>query len=186
MPHNIPSNLHLFLQELDKHVPGKTDLVVGGAGALLLAYDPAVATQDIDFIGEKTRDLLRLSEVAGKGSEIHRLTDYYVDIVPPGWFPNAQGWSGRAISVDVPGLKHINLKVLELHDLILSKLKRFGSGDRKDIRTLCDRAELDIETLRKRYRLARQFYDYDEREKLDKNFQLVEVEFLGEQPTRFD
>jgi hypothetical protein len=94
----------------------------------LLARDPAVATQDIDFIGDKTKDLLRLSEVAGKNR----------------------------------------------------------SGDRKDIRTLCDRAELDIETLRKRYRLARQFYDYDEREKLDKNFQLVEVEFLGEQPTRFD
>ena len=86
----------------------------------------------------------------------------------------------------MPHLKHIKLKVLELHDLILSKLKRFGSGDREDIRTLCDRAELDITTLRKRYSLARQFYDYDEREKLDKNFQLVEVEFLGEQPKRLD
>ncbi|MGH9462849.1 MAG: hypothetical protein ACRD1X_16655 [Vicinamibacteria bacterium] len=75
MAHNIPSNLRVFLQELDKHLSSKTDLLVGGA---------------------------------------------------------------------------------------------------------------DITTLRKRYSLARQFYDYDEREKLDRNFQLVEVEFLGEQPTRFD
>ena len=186
MPHNIPSNLQVFLQELDKHVSNKADFLVGGAGALLLAYDPAVATQDIDFIGEKTEVLRKLSDVAGKDSEIHRLTDYYVDIVPPGWFPNAPGWHERAVPVDVPGLRHINLRVLELHDLILSKLKRFGSGDRQDIRSLCDRDELDIRTLRERYEQARQLYDHDEREKLDRNFRIVEVEFLGLEPSDFD
>lgn len=186
MQPNIPSNLRTFLQELDKHVAGKTELLVGGAGALLLAYDPAVGTQDIDFIGERTGDLLRLSEVAGKDSEIHRRTHYYVDIVPPGWFPNLPGWGARAILVNVAGLMHISLRVLELHDLILSKLKRFGSGDRQDIRSLCNRDDFDVTTLRERYEQARLLHDFDEREKLDEIFQIVEVEFLGEQPSRFD
>lgn len=188
MPQKIPRNLLVLLQKLDEHLAGedRTELLVGGAGALLLAYDGQLATGDVDFIGERTGVLLELSELAAKNSEIHRLTDYYVDIVPPGWFPNAPGWLGRAVEVHVAGLTHIDLRVLEIHDLILSKLKRFGSGDREDIRSLCDRPELDVDTLRKRYEQARQPYDHDEREQLDKNFQLVEVEFLAQKPSNFD
>jgi len=187
MPRSIPRNLLLFLQKLDDHLPANTrvPLYVGGAGALLLAYDGQVATDDVDFIGERTGLLLELSEFAGKDSEVHQLTNYYLDIVPPGWFPNAWGWSNRAVPTLIPGLSHIDLRVLELHDLIISKLKRFGSGDREDIRNLCNHPELDVEILRQRYQEARELYDYDQRERMDDNFRLVEVEILGLEPTEF-
>jgi len=184
----IPRNLLVFLQMLDEYLvdEGRVQLLIGGASALVLAYDGQLATRDLDVIGERTGVLLALSERMGSGSEAHRLTGYYLDVVPPGWFPNAPGWRARAVPVPVPGLQHIELKVLEVHDLILSKLKRFGSGDRDDIRSLCDRAEFDVEILKERYQQARQLYDRDEEEKLDENFRFVEIEFLGEEPSHFD
>ena len=90
------------------------------------------------------------------------------------------------MTVETLGLKHIELRVLELHDLILSKLKRFAGKDRDDIRGLCEREEFNIDTLRARYRNARQMFDFDEQEKLDRNFRFVEAEFLALEPTQFD
>jgi hypothetical protein len=96
------------------------------------------------------------------------------------------GWRNRTIPVNVPELRHIKLRVLEAHDLIISKLKRFAGKDRQDIRALCGRSEVRVETLRSRYREARLLWDYDEREDMDRNFQTVEVEYLGREPTEFE
>jgi hypothetical protein len=161
-------------------------LYLGGGAAILLAYEGQLGTDDIDFIGEKAGLLKRLSEEAGKGSELHRATNYYVDVVPPGLFPQEWGWRARAKSVEVSGLKHIDLRILELHDLILSKLRRFSGKDQEDIRSLCDREEFEIQTLRSRYAEARLGYDHDERHKLDTNFRFIETEFLALQPSDFD
>lgn len=40
----------------------------------------------------------------------------------------------------------MKLKVLELHDLVLSKLSRFAGKDREDITWLCERPEFDVGT----------------------------------------
>lgn len=88
--------------------------------------------------------------------------------------------------MNVPELRRIKLRVLEVHDLIISKLKRFAGKDRQDVRDLCGRTEVNVETLRSRYREARLLRDYDEREEMDRNFRIVEVEYLGRDPTEFD
>lgn len=125
-------------------------------------------------------------EIAGKDSDLHRETDYYLDIVPPALFPQEWGWRKRALGLETLGLNHIELKVLGLHDLILSKLKRFAGKDQDDIRGLCDLEPFRIDTLRSRYRNARQTFDFDEQEKLDRNFRFVETEFLALEPSQFD
>jgi len=181
-------SLTFFLARLDECLPlgEKTVLYVGGGAAVLLAFDGKLGTVDVDFIGEKTGVLQQLSEVAGKGSELHRETEYYVDVVPPGLFPQEWGWRDRARTVDVPGVARIELKTLELHDLILSKLRRFGGKDRQDVRDLCDRSEFDVEILRARYAQARLRFDRDEREKIDENFHYIEREILAVDRTVFD
>jgi hypothetical protein len=165
----------------DQHV----ELYVGGGAAILLAYDGILATGDVDFIGPKSGLLLEMSQLLGKGSEHHRQTKLYFDVVPPGLFPSDMGWQGRTIPVNLPELQRVKLRVLEVHDLIVSKLKRFSDKDRRDVRALCNRPEIDIRTLRARYRQARLLHDYDERERMDVNFQFVEVEYLGRSPTEF-
>lgn len=181
-------NLRTFLARLGEHFASveNTVLYMGGGAAILLAYEGQLRTDDVDLIGEKTGLLKRLSEEAGKGSDLHRATDYYLDIVPPGLFPQEWGWRSRTKRLELPALEHIELRILELHDLILSKLKRFAGKDQEDIRGLCEREEFEIETLRSRYSQARLRYDYDEREKLDANFRFIEIEFLTLEPSDFD
>lgn len=180
------SDVVALLRELDARLEGTpTKVWIGGGAAILLAYEGTLATVDVDLIGEKVGDLLHMSSVASKGSPLHRATNLYCDVVPPGLFPSEFGWRGRAIPVDVPELSHLKVRVLEIHDLIISKLKRFSPKDRQDIRHLCGKA-VCLEVLRKRYWGARMLFDYDEREELDRNFNLVETEFLGADATSFD
>jgi hypothetical protein len=75
----------------------------------------------VDLIGEKTGLLKRLGEEVDKGSEVHRETDYSLDVVPPVLYPQEWGWRSRAWSMVLPGLEHVALRVLEIHDLVLSK-----------------------------------------------------------------
>lgn len=181
-------DLAAFLKHIDEQIPGsqKAQLYIGGGAALLLAYDGELATDDVDCIGVKKQLLKKLYERAGKGSDIHRQTGYYLDLVPPGKFPQEWGWRGRAKGIKVPGVMHMEIKVLEIHDLILSKLRRFAGKDQDDIKWLCDRPEFDVAILRSRYRAARGLYDHDERDKLDRNFRFLEEEILATAPTNFD
>ncbi len=158
---------------------------MGGGAAILLAYDGTVATVDIDLIGEKVGLLLHLSGLAPKGSALHRLTHLYCDVVPPGLFPSEFGWRSRAIAIDLPELSHLRIRVLEIHDLILSKLKRFSPKDREDIRHLSGRTQVTSVPCGNAIAM-RDFLDYDQREKLDSNFNLVETEFLGAEPSSFE
>jgi len=134
-------------------------------------------------LGQGQALLASLCELAGAESDIHETTGYYLDVIPAGLFPQASAWRKRATRVHIPGTKRIELKVLELHDLILSKLRRFLGKDRQDIKALCDRSGFDIHVLRARYRDARLIYDYDEREAMDRNFRFIETEFLALEPT---
>jgi hypothetical protein len=177
-----------FLKRVEQRLKPnqKVELFVGGGAAILLAYDGMLATVDVDFIGPKSGLLLEMSKLLGKGSEAHRETKLYFDVVPPGLFPSDLGWRNRMIRIDLPQLRNIGLRVLEIHDLIISKLKRFSGKDQRDVRALCNRPEVDIHTLRARYREARLLRDHDEREKMDVNFRVVEVEYLGRKPTEFE
>jgi hypothetical protein len=98
-----------FLKVLDRTVKPtrKIELYLGGGAAVLLAYDGSQPTVDVDAIGESTAILRELEDVAGRNSDIHRLTGFYLDIVPPGKFPSAQGWQGRCQPVDIPHLESL-------------------------------------------------------------------------------
>ncbi len=181
---DVMSFLKVLEQQLEPN--RQVELYVGGGAAILLAYDGTLATVDVDFIGQKSGLLLEMSKLLGKGSETHRKTKLYFDVVPPGLFPSDLGWRNRTIRIDLPQLRNIRLRVLEIHDLIISKLKRFSGKDRRDVRALCNRPEIDIHILRARYREARLLRDHDEREEMDVNFRVVEVEYLGRKPTEFE
>ncbi len=176
-----------FLQKLDKLVPDDRDLdlYLSGGAAVLIAYAGTLATKDVDAIGRSEGILRVLQEHAGKESDIHVDTGLYLDLVSPGLFLSEYGWRARAQPVAVANLQRLRVYVLELHDLILSKLKRFNAKDQQDLEWLCLRPELDADVLRKRYCGARQLLDYNEKDTIDARVNHIEEEFLGLPPTRF-
>ena len=174
-----------FLRKLDNLIPDdqKFDLYLNEGAAILIAYDGTVATKDVDAIGRPEGLLRLLHEHAGKDSRVHVDTGLYLDVVAAGLFLSEHGWQGRAHPFGEANLERLRVYVLELHDLILSKVKRFNAKDQQDVEWLCYREELDIEILRERYRRARQLLDHDEKEKADVNFNHIETAFLGLRPT---
>ena len=176
-----------FLRKVDALLkpPRKLDLYLGGGAAVLLAYGGRQATVDVDAIGSPEETLGELRRAAGRNSDIHRVTRYYLDLVPEGMFPHALGWRARSRLVDIPDLKNLRVHVLDPYDLVISKLgpKRFGPKDREDIRDVCDNARILPEVLREKYREARETFDRDEQDRMDENFRYVETEFLGLTPT---
>ncbi len=76
-----------FLRKVDALLkpPRKLDLYLGGGAAVLLAYGGRQATVDVDAIGSPEETLGELRRAAGRNSDIHRVTRYYLDrgYVPP-------------------------------------------------------------------------------------------------------
>jgi hypothetical protein len=50
----------------------------------------------------------------------------------------------------------------DVHDLIVSKLRRYHAGDREDVQILCDTGKVAVATLRDRFDRAFAFCDMDD------------------------
>lgn len=133
-----------FLNSLDRAlaVPaaGNTlDLYHIGRSALVWAYDYAATTSDIDILqpagGEELVALaLRLF---GRGTEQATRHGLYLEVVNPGFPPMPGGYEKRARQVKGEWAV-LRVYHLDPHDLAASKLRRFATKDREDIRQLCD------------------------------------------------
>lgn len=183
----IRPKLAEFLKELDRLVGAPPlDVYVSGGVAVLLGYGGETDTKDFDLIRADDR-LKPVQKAAGKNSSLHERTGYFLDLVPP-IFPWAPGIRERSIPIEA-GLTNLRLRLLEAHDLIISKLLRFHAKDRGDIETLTRHETFSADVLVERYRAAREelkFYMIDKVEKADKNLNAVLVEILGEAPVEFD
>jgi hypothetical protein len=147
-----------FFHELDAAwhwpVPGKLRLRVIGSVALMLQAPFARGTKDSDVL--ETLDLdqeaqRRLREVGGADSKLHDRLRMYVDIVS----------NGLPLLPQVPcchihplALRHFELEVLDVVDVVVSKLKRFSANDRSDIGAMIDLDLVPHARLLERFRSA--------------------------------
>lgn len=120
-----------------------------GRSALVWKYDYAATTEDIDVIRpESGQRLLDLALVRfGRGTPKAKEYNLYLEEVNSAFPPMPSGYMKRAVRVE--GLWWvIELYHLDPHDLAASKLRRFATKDREDIRHLCDLNELDPDRLK--------------------------------------
>lgn len=181
MATEVPTGLLDFLQRLDRLLEESVTLYVSGGAAVILGYDGGTDTKDFDIVvQEKDATITEIEKVAGKGSSLHDETHYYLDVVPP-IYPLASGFKERSIPIEVP-LTKLTLRVLEVHDLIVTKLLRLSEKDRTDFRTLVRDPRFNTKKLIDRFKNAREnvkLYWPDKLEKADKNFNALLIE-LGE------
>ena len=123
-----------FLRELSLHVRKPTRMHVGGSIALILADQLERATEDIDVVDEVPAELRaqhQLLEDLAKRYGL-RLAHFQSHYLP-------EGWQSRVRSLEAMG--HLQVFLVDGHDVFLSKLFSARMKDRDDLRVL--RAGLD-------------------------------------------
>lgn len=150
--------------ELVRHAePGETlDLYLLGRSALMLGYGVQLMTKDVDVVDIAGSRLLGVAvDIFGKKKSGQLAHHFYIETVSSGLPPLPIGYQKRC--VEIPGRwRIIRPKSPEVHDLVVTKLKRFHQGDREDIRILCDTGDVDATTLQDRLDLAHTFSDRDD------------------------
>jgi hypothetical protein len=131
----------------------RLDLYVIGKAAVILFYGGEQAgamTADVDVV-QISHPLAPLLSIAlerfGEGTPAAKEHDLYLQSVPDGIPPLAASFRKRCTRV-AGDWKVLTVWQPEANDLAASKLKRYASKDRDDLRHLCDNEFLDAERLR--------------------------------------
>ncbi len=139
-----------FLRDVDRALKETVEVHCLGGFVLSVLWELPRPTGDIDFIEVRPRpageDLLR---IAGEGSALaieHHLCFQHVTIAE---YP--EGYQGRLIDVTPKGFGRLNLKALEVHDVVLAKLSRNSPRDRADVEFLTKQGALDRRLLEERF-----------------------------------
>lgn len=165
---------------------GKVRLRIIGCSALVLQTGYERGTKDSDVL--ETNSLTsevksRLLELAGPGTALHLRHKVYVDVVPRGlpFLPQAPLCHALAELNDELG--RLEIEVLDVVDVVVSKLKRFHANDVEDVRAMIGRDLVDHARLIERFLSAVDVFSGDARaEDLPRyveNLHRVERDFLG-------
>jgi len=116
-------------------------LPIIGSAALMLQVDYARGTKDSDIL--ETAALTeaikaRLLGLAGKGTDLNRRHRLYIDIVPGGlpFLRQKSLWHPAPLN---RSLVNFQIDVLDVVDVVVSKLKRFNANDKSDIEAMVSR-----------------------------------------------
>lgn len=191
------SKIESFFTELDARwahpESGRLRLRVIGSAALMLQTGYERGTRDSDIL--ETDDLEngigpRLLDIAGEGTRMHRRHRMYLDIVarglpflpwPPAWHPVTE--LNRS-------LEHLELEVLDVVDVVVSKLRRFHPADISDIEAMVDLGRIPHDQLIDRFQRAVESFTMDARApdlpKIVSNFNRVERDLLGVAESEID
>jgi len=172
---------------------GRLLLHIIGSAALMLQADYERGTKDSDVLqtdqlaGDTGRRLLQL---AGRDTAMHRRHRHYIDVVPGGlpFLPRPPAWH-PLVAVNAP-LRKIELHVLDVVDVVVSKLKRFSARDVSDIGAMVDRDLVPHDKLLGRFGSAVDWFLLDARAPdlpgYIRNLNRVERDLLGVEETRIE
>jgi len=179
-----------FFREIDSSLristKSKARLRIIGSSALMLQTDYARGTKDSDVL--HTNDIseemkARLLALAGQGTTLHVKHGIYIEFVSSGlpFLPQVPLYHSQ--SKLNGSLRYLDIEVLDVVDVVVSKLKRFNANDRSDILAMVERDLVPRERLLSRFRDAVDFYLGDSRAAdlanyID-NLHTVERDFLG-------
>ena len=138
-----------FLHDLDASLDRPTELHCLGGFVIAQLYDFNRVTVDVDVIDVRGEDPAKLTKLAGKGRELHRRHKVYLDFVTVAVLP--ENYEARLLDFVPDEFRHLRLKALERHDLVLAKLTRNINRNREDVKRLAIGPGLDPKILQDRY-----------------------------------
>jgi len=109
-----------FFAEVDASLSEEVQLHCCGGFVATQLYGVARTTSDVDFLGVVPYVIGTLTEIAGKGSALHRKHKLYLDAVTVATPP--ENYEERLVPMFPSAWPRLTLFALEAHDLALSKL----------------------------------------------------------------
>lgn len=163
-----------FLSELDKSLTQNLEITLIGGAALILEYHHPRVTYDIDVLN--SLDARTLCSLLDKDVKLNKKYDLPVHIVDGSFFPMRDNYAEKRREYRKGNFKRLKVYVLDVYDLILSKLDRCDLKDRDDIGWLKDNFSVDTDELLLAYKNGRQYALNADR--VDANFiYIMEVVF---------
>jgi hypothetical protein len=164
-----------------------------GSSALMLQeprYQRGTKDSDVWETGSITPTILeKLVRLAGRNSSIHRRHRMYLDVVRAGLPLLAQQPRWHPAALRAP-LRNFDLYVLDVVDVVVSKLIRFNADDASDIQAMVDAGRVIQERLIERFGAAVDMYkDGADAWRLPEavaNLNRVERDMLGVDETAID
>lgn len=136
--------LRVFLQAVDRHLAGRVRVEIIGGCAAALAHGAKSTTIDLDTFNAVSKELLdavaRATEETGFDIPVSQST---VACVP-------YNYEDR-LERQLPELEHLEIWVLEKHDLVLSKAVRCYEHDLQQILEIHQNAALSFDVLVERF-----------------------------------
>ena len=135
--------IHRFLRAIDHHLESHARLVIIGGGAAAL-HDATSTTNDVDTCNAITEHLAHAVRLARENTGLEiPISESTVAEYP-------YNYEDRLERV-LPELQHLEVFVLEKHDLALSKVVRGFAHDDQQVRSIHRAAKLDFDVLLARY-----------------------------------
>ncbi|MFM2418041.1 MAG: hypothetical protein RL385_2764 [Pseudomonadota bacterium] len=189
--------IEAFLTQIDvRWAPAaagqRQTIPIFGASALMLATNYLRATKDSDVLQTSALDktaATQLLTLAGRGTQLAVKHGLYVEVLPEAYpfLPQKPCWNRIEFT---PALKHLHIDVLDVVDIVVSKLRRFHGSDVDDIEAMIERGLVTHDTLIERFRsafdVALYNADAEKRPSIVKNLNRIERDSLGEEPTAFE
>jgi len=186
-----------FLRDLDNEWPltgtQRIRLTIIGSAALMLQAPYERGTKDGDVLETSAITPVvaqHLTELAGKGSRLARRHRLYIDVVGSGLpFLPQKPHCHEIVDLNA-GLSNFDVEVLDIVDVVVSKLKRFNANDRADIGSMIDLALVPHDRLIERFRDAKDYFACDirasELPRYVANLHEVERDMMGVSPTQIE
>ncbi len=165
-------------------------LKVLGSTALFLQTPYQRGTKDSDVIETEQMGAevkARLLAFAGKGSALHRRHQMYLDLVSPNipMLPPEPLWHHYPLR-----LERFDLLFLDVADVLVSKLKRFSSSDRDDVRAMIEGEHVQHRRIVRRFQEVIERYRFDGRAarlpEMAARLNMAERDWFGVEETEFE
>lgn len=187
-----------FFIELDQGWKANSEeplrLPIIGSAALFLQCDYVRGTKDSDVlqIGQLTavEVVAALEKIAGVGSALAKRHRAYLDIVAPGapFLPHPMQF--HALEKLNEKLRNFRVEVLDIVDVVVSKLKPFRAQDVDDIRHLADLGLIAPGKLVERFQSAVDYWSMDARvsqlPRYVENLHVVQRDLLGSEESSIE
>lgn len=143
-----PEPWYSFLKDVDRHLTDETQVHCLGGFVVTVIHGAERSTIDIDALPLVQRDST-IWEFAGRGSELHKRHQVYLDRV--GIAPLPENYEARLTEVFSGVFEYLRLFALDPYDIALAKIERNTARDRQDVLYLARAVPLAPDVLRQRY-----------------------------------